>query len=74
MGSTGGLLLGRRTYEDFHAYWPARTDNPFSKILIDKMPTPQHKLLVDMEGKLQVLGYDLTDQTGKLVDSIGPGR
>ena len=51
-----------------------KNQNPFSKILLDKMPTPQHKVVVDMEGKLQVLGYDLTDQTGKLVDSIGPGR
>jgi hypothetical protein len=38
------------------------------------MPAPQHKVVVDMEGKLQVLGYDLTDQNGKLVESIGPGR
>jgi 4-amino-4-deoxy-L-arabinose transferase-like glycosyltransferase len=51
-----------------------KNQNPFSKILLDKMPTPQHKVVVDMEGKLQVLGYDVTDQTGKLVDSIGPGR
>jgi dihydrofolate reductase len=26
----GGLLLGRRTYEDFYAVWPQRTDNLFS--------------------------------------------
>ncbi|TMD41161.1 MAG: dihydrofolate reductase [Chloroflexi bacterium] len=31
--SGGGLLLGRRTYEDFFAVWPARTDNPFTEIL-----------------------------------------
>jgi len=30
---TGGLLLGRRTYEDFFAVWPKRTDNPFSEVL-----------------------------------------
>jgi dihydrofolate reductase len=33
MGSTGGLLLGRRTYEDFHGFWPKQTDNPFTEIL-----------------------------------------
>jgi dihydrofolate reductase len=33
MASTGGLLLGRRTYEDFYAYWPNRTDNPFTEVL-----------------------------------------
>src|SRR5512146_2184110 len=29
----GGLLLGRRTYEDFFKVWPGRTDNPFSERL-----------------------------------------
>ncbi|HEY8198903.1 MAG TPA: dihydrofolate reductase family protein [Candidatus Limnocylindrales bacterium] len=33
MGSTGGLLLGRRTYGDFHGFWPKQTDNPFTEIL-----------------------------------------
>jgi dihydrofolate reductase len=27
---TDSLLLGRRTYEDFYAVWPERTDNPFT--------------------------------------------
>ena len=27
------LLLGRRTYEDFYAVWPNRTDNPFTEVL-----------------------------------------
>jgi dihydrofolate reductase len=26
----GVLLLGRRTYENFFAYWPKQTDNPFT--------------------------------------------
>ena len=33
MATTGGLLLGRRTYEDFYAVWPKRTDNPYTEIL-----------------------------------------
>jgi dihydrofolate reductase len=33
MANTGGLLLGRRTYEDFYAYWPKQTDNPFTAVL-----------------------------------------
>ncbi len=31
--TTGGLLLGRRTYEDFYKVWPSRTDNPFTEVL-----------------------------------------
>src|SRR5260370_17316591 len=33
MASTGGLLFGRRTYEDFYQIWPNRTDNPFTDVL-----------------------------------------
>lgn len=30
MSGTGGLLLGRRTYEEFSAVWPEQTDSPFA--------------------------------------------
>jgi dihydrofolate reductase len=34
MAATDGILLGRRTYEDFYAVWPNRTDgNPFTAVL-----------------------------------------
>lgn len=32
---TGALLFGRRTYEDFHGFWPTQGDNPFTKILTE---------------------------------------
>ena len=33
MATTGGLLFGRRTYEDFYQVWPNQTDNPFTEVL-----------------------------------------
>jgi dihydrofolate reductase len=33
MASSGAMLFGRRTYEDFHGYWPKQTDNPFTPYL-----------------------------------------
>jgi dihydrofolate reductase len=33
MANTGPILLGRRTYQDFHSFWPHQTDNPFTEVL-----------------------------------------
>src|SRR5581483_11494094 len=32
-GGEGGMLFGRRTYEDFFKLWPGRTDNPYTEVL-----------------------------------------
>jgi dihydrofolate reductase len=33
MASQPALLFGRRTYEDFHGFWPQQTGNPFTEVL-----------------------------------------
>jgi dihydrofolate reductase len=33
IGEVGGLLFGRRTYEDLFSFWPNQTDNPFTAAL-----------------------------------------
>jgi dihydrofolate reductase len=37
LGPQTPLLLGRRTYEDFAAYWPTQGENPFTRAL-EQMP------------------------------------
>lgn len=33
LSDTGPMLFGRRTYENFYAYWPNQTDNPYTEVL-----------------------------------------
>jgi len=54
---------------------PGETDeSPLDKIVLESEPHPQHKLDVNMDDKLQVLGYDTVDENGHAVPFIAPGR
>jgi dihydrofolate reductase len=33
IGEVGGMLFGRRTYQDFYSFWPNQTNNPFTEAL-----------------------------------------
>jgi dihydrofolate reductase len=38
MGEDSGMLFGRRTYEQFHAFWSGQTDgNPYTEVLNRKL-------------------------------------
>jgi dihydrofolate reductase len=47
--NTGGLLLGRRTYEDFYSFWPNQNDNPFTEVLNN---TQKYVASTSLEGPL----------------------
>ena len=51
-----------------------KNQNPLDKIILDEPPKPQHKLEANLEDKLLVLGYDITDANGRLVDYVSPGK
>ena len=82
MGTTGAILLGRRTYEDFHDVWPKRTDNPFtpvlnnalkyvaSRTLTEPLPWMNSKLL---PGSAEDSVAALRKQPGKDVIILGSG-
>jgi hypothetical protein len=51
-----------------------KNENPLSSIVLSAPPHPQRRLDVNMDDKLEVLGIDLLDERGRLVDSVNPGR
>jgi len=51
-----------------------KNENPLNRIVLADAPAPQKKLDVNLEDKLQVLGYDIADERGRLVDHVAPGK
>lgn len=74
MASTGGLLFGRRTYEDFYKVWPNRTDNPFTEVLNN---APKYVASTTLKeplpwGNSTLLEGDAADAVAELKE--GPGK
>ena len=83
MSRTGGILLGRRTYEDFYAVWPKRTDNPFTEVLNNARKYVVSRTLSEplpwmnsvlLRGEASETVAELKEQPGKDVVVLGSGK
>jgi dihydrofolate reductase len=81
--NAGGLLLGRRTYEDFYAVWPNRTDNPFTAVLDNTQKYVASRTLKEplawrnstlLEGDVAAAVARLKAQPGKDLVVLGSGE
>ena len=51
-----------------------KNENPLDRIVFGSPPPMQKVVDANLEDKLEVLGYDLVDTNGKLVDHVAPGK
>jgi dihydrofolate reductase len=82
MATTGALLFGRRTYEDFYNVWPHRKDNPFTEVLNNtrkyvasttlKEPLPWSNSVL-LKGDAANAVADLKARSGKDIVVLGSG-
>jgi dihydrofolate reductase len=73
MARGGALLLGRRTYEDFAAYWPKQSDNPFTPVLNERRKYVASRTLQEplpWENSVLLRG-DAVDAVAELDEEIG---
>jgi dihydrofolate reductase len=83
MAGTGSLLLGRRTYEDFHGFWPSQTDNPFTEVLDNSLKYVASTTLAEplpwrnsrlLDGDAADAVAELRRQPGKDMVVLGSGE
>ena len=83
MSRTGGILLGRRTYEDFYAVWPKRVDNPFTEVLSNSSKYVVSRTLEEplpwmnstlLKGEASKTVAELKQRPGKDVVVLGSGE
>jgi hypothetical protein len=51
-----------------------KNENPLSSIVLSKPPSPERRVGANMDDKLEVIGFDLIDDRGHVVDAVTPGR
>jgi dihydrofolate reductase len=83
MAESGGLIFGRRTYEDLLGYWNTQPDSPYaeplnaarkfvaSRTLREPLPWPNSTLL---DGDAADAVADLRAQPGRDLDIMGSGE
>ena len=83
MATTGGLILGRRTYEDFYSVWPKRTDNPYTEVLNNAQKYVASRKLIEplpwvnstlLKGDAAQAVAMLKEQPGKDLVILGSGE
>jgi dihydrofolate reductase len=68
------MLLGRRTYEDLHGYWPSQPDNPYTTALND---AAKHVVSTTLTEPLPwqnstLIAADVPETVAKLKAGTGP--
>ncbi len=51
-----------------------KNENPLSSIVLSQPPSPWRRIGANMDDKLEVIGFDLVDERGKMVEAVSPGR
>ncbi|HEU5347485.1 MAG TPA: dihydrofolate reductase family protein [Ktedonobacterales bacterium] len=83
MAKGGPLLFGRRTYQDFYAVWPNRTDNPYTPVLNNakkyvasttlQEPLPWSNSIL-LKGDAAAAVAHLKEQPGNDIGILGSGE
>lgn len=51
----------------------APDENPLRDVVLDEVPTPQRRVEADLDGALQLLGWEVRDAAGALVTEVSAG-
>lgn len=51
-----------------------QNENPFADMVLDRAPNPAMRMDANLGGQLDVVGWEVTDDKGRLVDSVVPQK